>query len=187
MCPLPAGSLLATEQHPAVLFSVGAFQFVIEANLVDEIRGLQGMEPIVWTRAVENLPQVTHVLHRGRRRFFIVDGGIYFQLTQARPARILLLRNADIGILVDGVDRMVEFGAVYRLPRAFGGAERSWYLGVTFLQEKVVPVVNPASFITKEDLMLLRETTQLRQIEATSESAKAPSVKDWGLRSGGHT
>jgi chemotaxis signal transduction protein len=187
MCALQAGSLLGPEQHAAVLFSVSGFQFVIEASMVDEIRNMEGLEPVVWTRSVVDLPQVTHVLHRGRRRFFVVDGGVYFQLQQARPARILLLRNADIGILVDGVDRMVEFGAVYRLPRAFGGAERSWYLGVTFLQEKVVPVVNPASFIREEDLMLLREATQLRQIEASSESAKAPRVTDWGLRSGGRT
>lgn len=186
MCAL-SSSMLGVEQHTAVLFSVGGFQFVIEAELVDEIRSLEGLEPIVWTRSRVSLPKVTHALHRGRRNFFVVDAGIYFQLPQPHPARILLLRRMDVGILVEGVDRMVEFGAVYPLPQAFAGEERSWYLGLTFLQQRVVPVVNPSSFITEEELALLRDATYVRQIEAESESAQVQSVKDWGLRSGGHS
>ncbi len=185
MCALPSNSMPGTVQHTAVLFSVNGFQFVIEADLVDEIRGLEGMEKIVWTRSRVNLPKVTHVLHRGRRNFFLVDAGNYFRFEQSQAARILLLRKKDVGVLVDGVDRMVEFGAVYPLPEAFAGEERSWYLGLTFLQQRVVPVVNTASFITDDELTLLRDAAHLPQIEAASERTRVQAVKDWGLRSGG--
>jgi|SRR5579884_2021376 len=186
MSGMQSSSMLGVDRHTAVLFVVGGFQFVIEADLVEEIRSLQGVEPIHWVESHPGLAKVTHVVHRGRRKFFVVDSGRYFQLPQSHSSRVLLLRRMDVGILVDGVDRMVEFGAVYPLPEAFEGAERSWYLGLTLLQQRLVPVVNSASFVTEEELAVLRSATHSRQIEAENESTKVQLVKDWGLRSGGH-
>ena len=171
--PTPrASSVPAGEVHTAILFAVGAFQFVIDAGVIDEIRGLGGLERISWPRPQAGLDKVTHVLHRGARPHFVVDGGTYFRIPDAHPSRILLLRGIEVGLLVDGVDRMVEYGSVFRLPQAFTGEECSWYLGLTFLQKRVIPVVHPGAFVTRSELAILRDASQHRQLEATSASSR---------------
>jgi hypothetical protein len=170
--PSPANSIPAAEVHTAILFFVGAFSFVIDAGVIEEIRGLGGIERISWPRPQAGLDKVTHLLHRGKRTAFIVDGGTYFRVPDAHPARILLLRGIDVGLMVDGVDRMVEYGSMFRLPQAFTGEECSWYLGLTFLQKKVIPVVHPGAFVTRAELSILRDASQHRQLEASSPSSR---------------
>jgi hypothetical protein len=41
------------------------------------------------------------------------------------------------------------------LPQAFCNEERTWYRGVTALDQNVVPVVNPEGFLTSEEIALL--------------------------------
>lgn len=177
MPPVRNNTLPQAEVHTAILFSVGDFWFVIDAGIVEEIRGLGGLERISWPRPEAGLDKVTHTLARGSRMVFVVDGGTYFKVRDSHPSRVLLLRGIDVAILVDGVDRMVEFGAIYRLPQAFTGEEMSWYIGLTFLQKRVIPVVNPGTLVTRAEMAILRDASRHRQLPAGSPSY----VEDWRL------
>ena len=45
------------------------------------------------------------------------------------------------------------------LPGAFCNEERVWYRGLTVLEQNVIPVVDPAGFLTKDELFLLDAAT----------------------------
>jgi hypothetical protein len=38
--------------------------------------------------------------------------------------------------------------AVHALPKAFRGEERNWYRGLAYIEDNVIPMVNPAGFLT---------------------------------------
>ncbi|MFZ3382104.1 MAG: hypothetical protein WA193_20895, partial [Candidatus Acidiferrales bacterium] len=40
---------------------------------------------------------------------------------------------------------------VYALPQGFQGEERRWYRGLAYLEDRVIPVINPAGFLTAEE------------------------------------
>jgi hypothetical protein len=72
------------------------------------------------------------------------------------------------GVLVDSIDRMAEIAAVKPLPRAFHGDERCWYRGLALIGERAVPVVDPAAFLSKPDLAMLRAGALRRVQEASA-------------------
>ncbi len=45
--------------------------------------------------------------------------------------------------------------AVYALPQAFHGEERQWYRGLTYLEDRVIPVIKPDGFLTPEEFARL--------------------------------
>ena len=85
----------------------------------------------------------------------MVDASVHFHLKASTPARVLVLRNLPTAVLVDSTDRMTEISALHALPRAFTGDEREWYRGLALLGGEVVPVVNPAAFLSKDDQEIL--------------------------------
>jgi hypothetical protein len=46
---------------------------------------------------------------------------------------------------------MCELTAVRKLPQAFTGEERQWYRGLTVVEDKLIPVVNPQAFLSKAE------------------------------------
>ena len=50
---------------------------------------------------------------------------------------------------------MTTMTRLQALPQAFCNEERTWYRGVTALDQNVVPVVNPEGFLSSEELALL--------------------------------
>jgi len=59
-----------------------------------------------------------------------------------------MLRQIRTAVLVDKIERMAEIAGIHALPRAFGGAERQWYRGLAYLEDQVIPVINPTGFLT---------------------------------------
>jgi hypothetical protein len=51
---------------------------------------------------------------------------------------------------------MVDIFALHAIPRAFTGEERIWYRGLTVIAGEVVPVVNPAAFLSKGEQEIVR-------------------------------
>jgi chemotaxis signal transduction protein len=51
---------------------------------------------------------------------------------------------------------MTDISVVQPLPTAFRGLERTWYRGLAILDGVVVPVVNPAAFLSENEATDLR-------------------------------
>ncbi len=157
----------ARHGEQAILFSVGGHSFACPAAAVDEIRPLDGLRPLPAALAHGRLERVKCTLEREGRTWFVVDANLHFHLLPSRPARLLLLRDEPVALLVDAIDRMAEVAAIHPLPRAFRGEERQWFRGLALLGEAVIPVVNPACFLSQAEVAVAAaELARARAVSA---------------------
>ena len=74
-----------TDQKPVnrgeavILFGIGDHTFAISAAAVDEIRAMDGLQPIEAAEA-GLVPKVRYRLLREGRTYYVVDGNFYFQM-----------------------------------------------------------------------------------------------------------
>ena len=134
-----------------ILFAVASYTFAIAATAVDEIRDAAALKPFTPSPRLR-VPMVNHTLTRDNKIAFVVNGNTHFRLLPSPMTRVLLLRNAPVGLAVGQTHRMTEVSALYTLPRAFTGEERNWYRGLALIGDDVVPVMNPAAFLDEEQL-----------------------------------
>jgi len=71
----------------------------------------------------------------------------------------------------DRIDRMAEIAAVYPLPRGFTGDERRWYRGLAYLDDSVIPVVEPTGFLTPEEFQRLDRASAAAAFQRETEAA----------------
>jgi chemotaxis signal transduction protein len=133
-----------------ILFSMARHAFLIAAEAVKEIRSTDGLAGVVVEFENSNIPKVRHLIPGGQRCRYVVSGCAHFHLPTTRPTLALMLRQFRVAVLVDSVERMAEVPAVYPLPLAFSGEERIWYRGLAYLDEHIIPVVQPGGFLTRE-------------------------------------
>jgi chemotaxis signal transduction protein len=143
-----------------VLFWVANQMFAIAADLVQEIRSTDSLAGAANDIGRSVLPKVRHTLQWGGRTCYVVNAGMHFGLPATRPTLVLILRQLRAAVLVDRIDRMTEIAAVYPLPRAFTGEERRWYRGLAYVDDSVIPVVQPAGFLTAEEFAQLDRVAQ---------------------------
>ncbi len=146
----------ATEQ--VVVFSIGEFTFAISAAAVQEIRNTDSLGGMVMDLESVVVPKVRHMIERDTRSYFVVSGFDHFHLPQSRPTTLLILSKSPVAVLVDRIEEMAEMRAIVALPRSFQGEERLWYRGLTILEGKVVPVVDPKGFLTADELRALEQS-----------------------------
>ncbi|HUQ49646.1 MAG TPA: chemotaxis protein CheW [Terriglobales bacterium] len=150
----------AKQIEDVILFVVNEQRFAIAANTVDEIRNLDGLTPLPPALRHSRLAKVNSTLVRGSKDpdkvYFVVDAATHFGLTPAEPARVLVLRDAPVALLVSNIDRMTQISTVVALPMAFSGNEREWYRGLALLGEQVVPLVSPEAFLNKGEQAVLK-------------------------------
>ena len=115
------------------------------------------------------MAKVKHLVHRGNRSYFVVNGCAHFGLKATRPTLVLILRDSPAAVLVDKIERMADIAAPNALPLAFEGEERRWYLGLSYTDDLIVPVVNPAGFLTRQELRALEGALQAAHAEAHGE------------------
>jgi len=154
-----AKSRLTSGHETVILFFVARQMFAIAADSVQEIRSTDSLAGSANEMEQSEVPKVRHTIERNRRTYFVVNAGVHFNLPVTRPALVLILRELRVALLVDRIERMAEISAVYALPQAFSGSERRWYRGLAYVDDVVIPVVQPAGFLT------LEEFQQLDQIE----------------------
>jgi len=144
-------------QHPerVILFYVSDYMFAIEAEAVQEIRSTDSLAGGAVEIENPGLAKVRHTFERGRQTCYVVNACLHFHLPITRPSLVLILRQLRVGVLVDRIDRMAEILALYALPEAFTGEERHWYRGLTYLDDTVIPVIDPAGFMSAEDFRRL--------------------------------
>jgi chemotaxis signal transduction protein len=140
--------------EPMILFAVGPYTFAIAAVEVDEIREMHDLHPLPHA---PGFSRIQNTIHRGKRDYYVVDAATHFQMVPSKPGRLLVLRNHPVAVTADSIDKMTEVESVHSLPKPFRGLERSWYTGLAILDGNVIPVVNPASFLSVGDVLELKK------------------------------
>lgn len=137
--------------EPAILFVVSRRLFAIAADSVQEIRSTDSIAGAASEFEAPEVPKVRHTIERSHRQYYVVNACRHFRLPIVRPTLVLIIRQLRIAVLVDRIERMTELPAIYDLPLAFSGDERLWYRGLAYLNDVVVPVVDPRGFLTPEE------------------------------------
>lgn len=133
-----------------ILFSIARQMFAIAAAAVKEIRSTDSLAGAAVEFESASVPTVRHVIERGHQTYYVVNGCAHFGLPITRPSLALILRHARVAVLVDGIERMTDIPAVYPLPLAFSGEERQWYRGLAYIEDRIVPVLQPGGFLTPQ-------------------------------------
>jgi len=142
-----------TEQ--IILFRVSGQLFAISSASIQEVRSADSMSGGATEISAPGLRKVRHVLRRGDRSLFIVNGAMHFGLHAAEGAQLFVLRKTRTALLIDGIEKMTTMTRLQALPLSFCHEERQWYRGLTALDQTVVPVVHPEGFLSPEELTLL--------------------------------
>lgn len=144
-------------RHPetVVLFIVANQMFAVAADSVHEIRSTDSLAGAASEIENPELPKVRHTIDRSGRIYYVVNAGVHFGLPVTRPSLVLILRQFRAALLVDRIDRMAEIPGVYPLPLAFTGDERRWYRGLAYLDDSVIPVVEPTGLLTPQEFQRL--------------------------------
>jgi len=165
-----------------ILFTVQKNKFAIAAKAVDEIRSMEGLEPVrKSSRPAFNKVKyaLANVVKGKPSVHFVVDAAQHFHIADNHErlyARIMVLRNSYAAVLVDNAERMTRIEAVIALPLAFHGEERKWYRGLAVINDEVMPVVEPSSFLSMEQEAILRAdwlTAQNTHVEGTVKAIPA--------------
>ena len=142
-----------TEQ--IILFRVSGQLFAVSSASVQEVRSVDSLSGAAEGISAPGLRKVRHVLRRGDRSLFIVNGAMHFGLHAVEGALLFVLRKTRTALLIDGIEKMTSMTRLQALPLSFCHEERRWYRGLTALDQTVVPVVHPEGFLSPEELALL--------------------------------
>jgi hypothetical protein len=142
-----------TEQ--IILFRVSGQLFAVSSASVQEVRSADSMSGAAMEISAPGLRKVRHVVRRGDRSLFIVNGAMHFGLHAAEGALLFVLRKTRTALFFDVIDKRPTMTRLQALPLSFCHEERQWYRGLTALDQSVVPVVKPEGFLSPEELALL--------------------------------
>jgi chemotaxis signal transduction protein len=138
-----------------ILFLVANQPFAVAAKAVQEIRSTDSLSGTANEIECLELGKVRHTVERARQTYYVVNAGIHFGLPVSRPTLVMILRGLRVAVLVDRIDRMSEISSTYPLPHAFTGKERQWYRGLAYVDDRVIPVVQPGGFLTEQEIQRL--------------------------------
>lgn len=138
-----------------ILFRVSSAVFAVSSASVQEVRSVDSMSGITQEISVPNLKKVRHVARRGDRPLFVVNAAAHFGLPASAGTLLFVLRGTRTALLIDGIEKMTSMTRLQALPQSFCHEERSWYRGLTALDQTVFPVVRPDGFLSQEELALL--------------------------------
>lgn len=161
-----------TEQ--IILFRVSGQLFAISSASVQEVRSADSMSGAASDINAPGIRKVRHVVRRGDRSLFIVNGAMHFGLHPSAGPLLFVLRKTRTALLIDGIEKMTTMTRLQSLPLSFCHEERTWYRGLTALDQTVVPVVRPEGFLTVEEQTLLDavlppvETSSGEELEGAS-------------------
>ncbi len=149
------GKPSAAKTEQIILFRVSGQLFAVSSASVQEVRSSDSISGAATEISAPGLRKVSHVLRRGDRSLFIVNGAMHFGLRAAAGALLFVLRKTRTALLIDGIEKMTAMTRLQALPLCFCHEERQWYRGLAALDQTVVPVVHPEGFLSPEELALL--------------------------------
>lgn len=153
---------LRTEQ--IILFRVSGQLFAVSSGSVQEVRSVDSLAGSATEITAPGLKKVRHIVRRGDKSLFVVNGALHFGLPLTSGLLVFVLRRTRTALLIDGIEKMTTMTRLQALPQAFCNEERNWYRGVTALDQNVVPVVKPEGFLSQEEIALLERTVNPAQI-----------------------
>ena len=145
----------AARSEQIILFRVSGQLFAISSSSVQEVRSVDSLAGAAAEIASPVLKKVKHMVRRGDKSLYVVNGALHFGLPVSPSALVFIMRSTRTALLLDGIEKMSTMTILQALPQAFCHEERQWYRGLTALDQNVVPVVNPEGFLTQEELALL--------------------------------
>jgi chemotaxis signal transduction protein len=151
----PTAKQTAARTEQIILFRVGGQLFAVSSASVQEVRSVDSLGGATTELSQPGLRKVRHVLRRGGKSIYVVNGAMHFGLPATPTGLIFILRHTRTALLIDGIEKMTAMSRLQALPRAFCHEERQWYRGLTSLDQSVVPVVAPEGFLSEEELALL--------------------------------
>jgi chemotaxis signal transduction protein len=161
----------ARASEAVILFCIANQTFAIAADAVQEIRSTDSLGGTAIEIEQAEVPKVRHLVERARRTYSVVSGCAHFGLRVTRPTLVLILRQIRAAVLVDSIERMADVATIHPLPRGFQGDERKWYRGLTYLEDRVIPVINPGGFLTVEEFSRLDQAAAVSIATQQLESA----------------
>jgi len=165
--PAPAGATpRAPRTEQIILFRVASQLFAISSASVQEVRSVDSLAGSSAELSAPGLRKVRHVVQRGDTAFFVVNGAVHFGLPPTPGTLVFVLRETRTALLVDGIDKMTAMTRLQATPNAFCHEERTWYRGLTALDQTVIPVVSPDGFLTPDEIILLDATHAAQQAAA---------------------
>ncbi|MGH8276462.1 MAG: chemotaxis protein CheW, partial [Steroidobacteraceae bacterium] len=138
-----------------ILFRVSGQLFAISSSSVQEVRSVDTLAGAAAEIAAPVLKKVKHIVRRGDKSLYVVNGALHFGLPVSPSALVFILRRTRTAVLLDGIEQMSTMTMLQALPQAFCHEERQWYRGLTAMDRNVVPVVKPEGFLSAEELALL--------------------------------
>ena len=169
MRPAPVSKTPAARTEQIILFRVSGELFAISSASVQEVKSVDSLAGGAMDIPNPCLSKVRHVIRRGDKSLFVVNGAVHFGLPIAPAALVFVLRGTKTALLIDGIEKMSTMTRLQALPLAFCHEERGWYRGLTALDQAVVPVVNPEGFLSQEEMEMLHAS----QIESDAAAAQA--------------
>jgi chemotaxis signal transduction protein len=171
--------LAAPQKSPAarteqiILFRASTQVFAMSSTSVQEVRSVDSLSGVAVDVNEATLPKVRHAIRRGDRNLYVVNAAVHFGLRPSPAALVFLLRRSRVALLVDGIEKMMTMSRLQALPGAFCHEERSWYRGLTVLDQNVIPVVNPLGFLTSDEIALLDALSGSRNFAESAGAAAA--------------
>lgn len=163
----------AVRTEQIILFRASNEIFAISSGSVQEVRSVDSLAGAPVAVSEPNLKKVRHALRRGDKNVYVVNTALHFGLRPSPAALIFLLRKSRVALLVDSIEKMTTMTRLQALPGAFCHEERVWYRGLTVLDQNVIPVVDPAGFLTGEELFLLDAATGSGNLAGAGSTAGA--------------
>jgi chemotaxis signal transduction protein len=151
----PTAKQTAARTEQIILFRMGGQLFAVSSASVQEVRSVDSLGGATTELSQPGLRKVRHVLRRGGKSIYVVNGAMHFGLPATPAGLIFVLRHTRTALLIDGIEKMTAMSRLQALPRAFCHEERQWYRGLTSLEQSVVPVLAPEGFLSEEELALL--------------------------------
>jgi chemotaxis signal transduction protein len=154
-----------------ILLVVANRMFAIAAAAVQEIRSTDSLAGSANEIDHSEISKVRHTLERNHQTYYVVNAGVHFGLPVTRPTLVLILRQLRVAVLVDRIERMAEIAVIHALPRAFAGNEQRWYRGLTYIDDHVIPVIQPSGFLTADEFQSLDRMTSVSSARRDLEGA----------------
>jgi len=164
----------ARPSEAVILFCIANQTFAIAADAVQEIRSTDSLGGTAIEIEQAEVPKVRHLVERAKRTYYVVSGCAHFGLRVTRPTLVLILRQIRAAVLVDSIERMADVATIHPLPHAFEGEERNWYRGLTYIEDRVIPVIHPGGFLTMEEFARLDQAAAvsvgMQQLEEAAQA-----------------
>jgi chemotaxis signal transduction protein len=161
----------ARRSEQMILFVIANRMFAIAADSVQEIRSTDSLAGSANEIEQNEVSKVRHTLERSHQTYYVVNAGAHFGLPVTRPTLVLIMRRLRVAVLVDRIERMAEIASVHALPKAFANEERRWYRGLTYVDDHVIPVIQPSGFLTTDEFRRLDHVSSAARMQRDLEGA----------------